>query len=334
VSATTTTFYNQATQQNMNRLFCAILILLSLSAAGCDSNPLDENGDIQLDYEMILMSVANGGERLASGLSASTPWRASADGRYVAFISSNEELGQTNGQLQVFWHDSETKETVMISVSETGQISPVLGAVGEDELAISPDGRHVVYGATDDPSDDFDSENPRQWDSGSGFGFSIFSWSADTRKNTRRNAQSLNGEDPKCRGEFAISRNAEDLLMPCQQSLLIARGQEPYEIVASGDSFVVSDMSSDGRYITFSNLTSSGPAPQVTRRDILNGTETIVSVLQSGQALLTWFGSLADDGSVAMSADPGQIFVYKDDQGYAEAVSSVGVNCGPGDIGP
>jgi Tol biopolymer transport system component len=67
----------------------------------------------------------------------------SADGRYVAFVSSANNLipGDTNDEWDIFLHDRETGETTRVSVASDGR-----QASGNSQLAsISADGRYVAF---------------------------------------------------------------------------------------------------------------------------------------------------------------------------------------------
>ncbi|MBM7867804.1 hypothetical protein GTO89_14255 [Heliobacterium gestii] len=68
---------------------------------------------------------------------------ASADGRYVAFSSSADNLvsGDTNNSRDVFLRDRQTGETIRVSVSSEG----VQGDGDSDYPSISADGNRVVY---------------------------------------------------------------------------------------------------------------------------------------------------------------------------------------------
>jgi Tol biopolymer transport system component len=69
----------------------------------------------------------------------------SADGRYVAFVSSASNLapGDTNGMADVFVHDRQTGTTELASVSTGG----TLENGGSYQPSISADGRYVAFGS-------------------------------------------------------------------------------------------------------------------------------------------------------------------------------------------
>jgi len=85
---------------------------------------------------------SNGGE--ANGSSALSS--ISADGRYVAFISTASNLvpGDSNGQMDVFVKDRKTGKVKRVSVRSNG----AQGNAGGTDPVISPDGRQVVFSSS------------------------------------------------------------------------------------------------------------------------------------------------------------------------------------------
>jgi Tol biopolymer transport system component len=69
----------------------------------------------------------------------------SANGRYVAFGSSSTNLvnTDTNGQMDVFLHDTQSGETTRVSVASNG--TEANNKSGDDGIAISADGRFVEF---------------------------------------------------------------------------------------------------------------------------------------------------------------------------------------------
>jgi Tol biopolymer transport system component len=70
----------------------------------------------------------------------------SADGRYVTFSSgaSNLVAGGTNGQVDIYVHDTQLHTTTRVSVNGLGEAAN--GVNGQNDPApISADGRYVVY---------------------------------------------------------------------------------------------------------------------------------------------------------------------------------------------
>ena len=89
-----------------------------------------------------VVSVSSNG-RQGEGLSSFPD--ISADGRFVAFDSDAENLarGDRNGITDVFRHDRETGETILVSISTAGD----QGDASSHAPAISADGRFIVFHA-------------------------------------------------------------------------------------------------------------------------------------------------------------------------------------------
>jgi Tol biopolymer transport system component len=71
----------------------------------------------------------------------------SADGRYVAFSGGGQNLvpGDTNGQIDVFVHDRQTRQTTRVNLGQ-GSVQATGGA--STDPAISADGRFVAFRST------------------------------------------------------------------------------------------------------------------------------------------------------------------------------------------
>ena len=97
------------------------------------------------------ISVASNG---AQGNNNSSFPSISADGRYIAFVSSANNLvvGDTNGLVDVFLHDMWTGITTRVSVNSNG----IQGDSHSEYLDLSSDGRYVAFtsGASNLVSDD------------------------------------------------------------------------------------------------------------------------------------------------------------------------------------
>ncbi|MFQ5352463.1 MAG: TolB family protein, partial [Candidatus Binatia bacterium] len=92
--------------------------------------------------ETVRVSVDSSGNQSTGATIVAHPV-VSADGRFVAFTSDSGNLvvGDTNGDLDVFVHDLETGETVMVSVNTAG----VQGNLRSQTPALSADGRFVAF---------------------------------------------------------------------------------------------------------------------------------------------------------------------------------------------
>ncbi|MDP2232065.1 MAG: hypothetical protein Q8K89_00395, partial [Actinomycetota bacterium] len=68
----------------------------------------------------------------------------SADGRYVAFASSASNIieGDTNGQWDIFFRDTESQETTLVSVTTSGGFS---AGQATNYVQMTPDGRYVLF---------------------------------------------------------------------------------------------------------------------------------------------------------------------------------------------
>ncbi len=104
-----------------------------------------------------LITVATDGATPAGG---SDEPSVSADGRYVAFISSARDLvpGDTNGATDAFVRDRQTGATTRVSVDSAGTQADNVS----ENPSISGDGRYVVFGsyasnlAPGDTNDEYD----------------------------------------------------------------------------------------------------------------------------------------------------------------------------------
>lgn len=102
---------------------------------------------MNLQAETVLVSRSSEGEQARD---FSTFPSISDGGRFVAFISKADNLvpGDTNGELDVFVHDRETRRTTRASVASDG--SEANDGVGWTVKSISDNGRFVVFSSTAD----------------------------------------------------------------------------------------------------------------------------------------------------------------------------------------
>ncbi|MCP4285676.1 MAG: hypothetical protein GY792_14665, partial [Gammaproteobacteria bacterium] len=108
------------------------------------------SGDTNNEYDVFVhdtqtgqttrVSVASGG---AQGDDLSSGASISADGRYVAFQSyaSNLVSGDNNGTSDVFVHDTQTGQTIRVSVASDG----MEGNDGSGDISISASGRYLAF---------------------------------------------------------------------------------------------------------------------------------------------------------------------------------------------
>jgi LPXTG-site transpeptidase (sortase) family protein len=121
---------------NRCRGYCLVVLRLLLALAFIFSltTPAMAAGGITT-----LVSVNSSGEQRSGEVPV-----ISADGRYVAFISSDSNLvpGDTNGLVDVFVHDRQTGTTRRVSVSSSG----VQGnGISNSKPSISANGRYIVF---------------------------------------------------------------------------------------------------------------------------------------------------------------------------------------------
>lgn len=102
---------------------------------------------LNVQAETILVSRSSEGEQ---GRDFSTFPSISDDGRFIAFMSKADNLvpGDTNGELDVFVHDRETRQTTRVSVASDG--SEANGGMGWTVDSISGNGRFVVFSSSAD----------------------------------------------------------------------------------------------------------------------------------------------------------------------------------------
>jgi hypothetical protein len=94
------------------------------------------------------ISLVSGNDTAAQGDRSSDQPHVSADGRYVAFVSSATNLvpGDTNGRADLFVRDRVAQTTVRVNVSSTGgQSTGTVGANGKGGVDLSGNGRVVAF---------------------------------------------------------------------------------------------------------------------------------------------------------------------------------------------
>jgi Tol biopolymer transport system component len=96
-----------------------------------------------VDQSVVRVSVASGNVE-ANGASVGTP-ALSADGRYIAFESraSNLDPIDSDTVADIYRHDTQTGQTILISQSSAGQLGS--GPLGSNRPTISSDGRYVAF---------------------------------------------------------------------------------------------------------------------------------------------------------------------------------------------
>ncbi len=295
------------------------------------------------------MSVSSSGTQ-ANGFSAFAS--ISADGRYVAFSSSANNLvpGDSNGVGDVFVHDRQTSTTTRMSVNSSG----VQSNAGAGNASISKNGRYVVFvssatnlaaGDTNNTNDVFVRDRQAN---------------LTQRVSLRNDGGQGNGASVKPRistdGHYVSFRSAatnlvtgdsngiNDIFVRDRQAGTTERvSVGPGGAQSNGDSDA-SDVSADGRYVTFNSIASNLVAGDgnddydVFLRDRLNGTTTLISVAAGGgfpdstsgesaisaDGLIVVFASLATNLVAGDLNDVGDIFV-RDRQASTTGVVSAAV---------
>ena len=224
-------------------------------------------------------------------------WSAiSADGRYVVFESTATNLvgGDTNGSMDVFRHDRQTAQTILISVTSTGG----QGNTHCDSPDLSDDGRYVVFhsSATNMVANDFN------------FGRDVFMRDVQLGLTTRLSVDSAGnevfggGNHPRISadGRFVAFYSNADALVPndlngVQDAFVhdnLTGATSLVSVSSSGAQAtsltVLVDISADGRYVVFYNSAANLVAGDTTAksdifvRDTQLGLTTRVSVDSAG----------------------------------------------------
>jgi len=270
------------------------------------------------------VSVATGGGQADGG---SVGPSISADGRYVAFISSASNLvpGDTNGRDDVFVHDRVTRQTTRVSVATSGGQGNG-GCLGP---SISADGRYVAFESWADnlvPED-------------TNWGADIFVHDRVTGQTTRVSVATGGGQADYQSGASSISGDGRYVAFDSGAENLVpgdtneesdvfvhdrATGQTTRVSVATGGGQASEDsdgarISADGRYVAFCSFTSNlvpgdtNWAEDVFVHDRVTGQTTRVSVDTGGGESdhNSWAASISADGryvvfnSLASNLAPG-----------------------------
>ncbi len=118
----------------------AVLLLLGAGAAVAAAAP-------ETPGTTFAASISAAGELAAgAGVAEYTPVGISADGRYVAFQSASRNLGEAGpaGAVEGFVKDLDSGEVRLVSRAD-GLVGEPAGAPGITTLALSADGRHVLF---------------------------------------------------------------------------------------------------------------------------------------------------------------------------------------------
>lgn len=289
---------------------CAVTALAPTGASAADpSVPRTER-----------VSVGEGG---AESNAASTHPAISADGHYVAFVSASRNLvaNDTNGTPDAFVRDLRTGRTERVSVKSNGRASH--GVVRE--VALSPDGRYVVFTST---ADDLVRGDPNDLDD-------VFLHDRETGRTQRisptgASYDGLRGNltyDPVVSGDgryVAYASGAEDLVAGDANDrddvFLYDRKKKTTELAqlssagehGQGDAFAPAFAGgSGGRYLAFTSNASNladvedhSSATDIFLRDREKGTTELISIPQAyNRKTPSWGAALSGDArSVAFTS--------------------------------
>ncbi|WP_164867950.1 PD40 domain-containing protein [Rhodovarius crocodyli] len=222
-----------------------------------------------------------------------------SDGRYVAFLSAASDLvaGDTNGLIDVFLRDMVTGQVRLVSLTADGRQA---NGSALNRVSISADGRYVVFdsnagnlvGTDTNGRDDVfvkdmqtgtvtrvtEGANGEQM--GGGFEGTLKPViSADGRYVVFATKAALLGADTN--GVMDVYR--KDLLTGAVA--LVSTGSSG--VAGNGDSYDA-DISGDGRYVTFTSLSSTFAADDrpvsadIFRKDLLTGELLLISIATTG----------------------------------------------------
>jgi Tol biopolymer transport system component len=261
----------------------------------------------------------------------------SADGRYVAFVSSAGDLvaGDTNGAFDVFVHDRVTGATERASVASNGAQADF----DSDSCAISADGRFVVFSSSATnlvPGDMNDEYDVFLRDRQNGITECISVDAAGLPGNAFSADASISGD-----ARFVVfPSNASDLVPGdtngSRDTFLRDRQAGTTERVSLGSGGAEGDhggdagtVSSDGRYVAFASFSTNLVAgdtnglSDVFVRDRVGGATVRVSVDSLGgqanqRSTLRWFGAMSPDGRSVAFQSYGSNLVPGDTNGTAD----------------
>lgn len=266
--------------------------------------------------QTILISKASDGTPGQGG--ASTSPSVSADGRYVAFHSraGNLVVGDTNGQWDVFVHDTMTGETTRMSVSSSGEESNDISET-DFEAMISSNGRYVVFSSEATNLVDDDTNGERD----------VFVHDRQTRTTRRVSVGSDGTEGDRSSQEPAISGDGQFIVFASHAANLVAadpngnggdlfiHDQTTQQTVRlpitfdwwGADNVAISD---DGRFITFDSFDANvipGDSNGVTDVFLFDGQSGVVERVSLSNDSIQAGG---ESRQAAVSAD-GRFIVFR-----------------------
>ncbi|WP_407278107.1 calcium-binding protein [Aromatoleum evansii] len=258
----------------------------------------------------------------------------SADGKYVAFVSSASNLvaGDTNGEADVFRKNLETGEVVRLSDTPAGTDgNSYVGTV----TAISDDGRFVTFESRSSNLVDGDTNNTSD----------VFLADAELDTVIRVSTTSSGAEGNDSSGYPEISADGRYVVFDSDAQLV--EGDTPDtadifrkdtvtgEVLRVSTSFdgsahdygnYIPDVSADGRFVVFQSSSTrlvagdTNAAPDIFVKDMLTGELARVSVSATGEQANSW------SNSPKISADGRFITFVSDASNLVEGDSNAGVD--------
>ena len=278
------------------------------------------------------VSVSSAGEQ---GNHSSYQASISADGRYVAFQSFATNLvdGDTNGDQDVFVHDSQTAQTTRVSISSAGQ----QGNRDSDSPSISAYGRYVAFeslafnlveGDTNGDQDIF--VHDRQ--TGTTSRVSVRSTGLQGNDHSYRPSISADGRYVAFESEAGNLVEGDtnhhfDVFVCDRQTGQTTRVSVSSAGEQGNDTSEFSSISPNGRYVAFrseaNNLVegdTNGGLPDVFVHDRQTGQTTLVSVSSDGEQENYWscFSSISAGGRYVAFDSYASNLVEGDTNGYAD----------------
>jgi Tol biopolymer transport system component len=339
--------------RNLINLFTlTLLVILSIASLGMsDVGELVSMGSTLVDgpaapaFTTTRVSVSSTG---VQGNLVSLYPAISADGRYVAFLSSATNLvsGDTNNHTDVFVHDMKTGETTRVSVASDGSQANFFSSVP----SISADGRYVAFGssATNLVNGDTNGEAD------------VFVHDRQTGETTRVSVASDGSQSQWGGGLPSISadgryvafvslahdlvsgdtNNLEDVFVHDRQTHTTTRVSVASDGTQGNESSDWPSISADGRYVAFSSLASNlvsgdtneckdpgglvelknGQCPDIFVHDRVTGTTTRVSVASDGTQgnNRSGFPAISSDGKFVAFLSFATTLVHGDTNGRAD----------------
>ena len=245
--------------------------------------------------DLIRVSVNSAG---VQGNANSASGMISADGRYVAFVSSATNLvaGDTNGTADLFVHDLQTGQTTRVNLGSTGQQSN--GSLPASP-SISADGRYITWNTNSTnlvPADTTPDTDVYVRDTVAGTTALVSVSSAGVKGNGDSSAPSISADGryitfSSLAGNLVAgdTNGTSDLFLHDMQTGQTMR----VNVNNNGDQAVgaqptTAALSADGRYVVWSSVATNlvagdtNASRDVFRRDLVSGVTTRVNVTPAG----------------------------------------------------